>query len=250
MASTKFGGCLSQPRCGALASGATPVSSFDGMFRDSREEVVAPGIPGQLNRMLRVRRGLRPRQAKSAPTRVHSQGSVRTCPAARKDRCVKHYDDYLRWLYRDGRPNRFARLQNRASAAMFAAGIWPKRVAALEVRGRRSGRAISFPVVIADYEGERYLVSMLGEDANWVRNVRAADGRAVLRHGSREAVRLQEISREYRPEILRRYLEVAPGARPHFPVDRHAPLEDFERIAPRMPVFRITNVSTASSPRV
>jgi len=163
---------------------------------------------------------------------------------------VKLYDDYLRWLYRDGRPNRFARLQNRASAAMFAAGIWPKRVAALEVRGRRSGRAISFPVVIADYEGERYLVSMLGEDANWVRNVRAADGRAVLRHGSREAVRLQEISREYRPEILRRYLEVAPGARPHFPVDRHAPLEDFERIAPRMPVFRITHVSTASSPRV
>jgi hypothetical protein len=58
MASTKFGGCLSQPRCGALAFGATPASSFDGMFRDRREEVVAPGIPGQLNRMLRVRRGL------------------------------------------------------------------------------------------------------------------------------------------------------------------------------------------------
>src|SRR5215207_11370967 len=90
--------------------------------------------------------------------------------AADKNGCMmRWYDDYLRWLYRGGRPNFFARLQNRASGIAFAAGIWPKRVAALEVRGRRSGRVISFPVVIADYENERYLVSMLGEEANWVR---------------------------------------------------------------------------------
>jgi hypothetical protein len=53
---------------------------------------------------------------------------------------MKLYDDYLRWLYRGGRPNRFARLQNRVSAIAFATGIWPKRAAALEVRGRRTGR--------------------------------------------------------------------------------------------------------------
>lgn len=153
---------------------------------------------------------------------------------------MRQYDDYLRWLYRGGRPNSFVRLQNRASAMAFAAGIWPKRVAALEVRGRRSGRGISFPVVIADYEGERYLVAMLGEHANWVRNVRAAGGRAVLRHGGREAVLLEEVTTDARPAILRRYLELAPGARPHIPIDRHAPLEEFERIAPEVPVFRIT----------
>jgi len=56
-----------------------------------------------------------------------------------------HYADYLRWLYRSGRPNRFAKLQNRATAAVYAAGIWPRRVAALDVRGRKSGRVISFP---------------------------------------------------------------------------------------------------------
>jgi hypothetical protein len=56
-------------------------------------------------------------------------------------------------VYRGGRPNGFARLQNRVSAIAFATGIWPKRAAALEVRGRRTGRDISFPVVIA--EGER-----------------------------------------------------------------------------------------------
>lgn len=152
---------------------------------------------------------------------------------------MKVYDDYLRWLYRGGHPNWFARAQNRASAIAFAAGIVPRRAAKLQVRGRRTGRVISFPVVIADYEGERYLVSMLGNDVNWVRNLRAAEDRAVLRHGRREAVRLQEVNERDRAPILRRYLQVAPGARPHIPVDRKAPLADFERISADYPVFRI-----------
>jgi hypothetical protein len=153
---------------------------------------------------------------------------------------MRLYDDYLRWLYRGRRPNRFARLQNRASAVIFGAGIWPQRAAALEIRGRSSGRIISFPVVIADHEGERYVVAMLGKDTNWVRNARAAGGQAVLRHGCREAVRLEEVATDARPAILRRYLALAPGARPHIPVDRRAPLEEFERIAPQIPIFRIT----------
>jgi len=153
---------------------------------------------------------------------------------------MRCYDAYLRWLYRGGRPNLFARLQNRASAIAFGAGIWPKRAATLEVRGRRSGRVISFPVVIANYEGERYIVAMLGENTNWVRNVRAAGGRAVLRHGQREVLHLDEVPAGCRPAILRRYLALAPGARAHIPVDRHAPLERFDRIAPQIPVFRIT----------
>lgn len=152
---------------------------------------------------------------------------------------MKHYDNYLRWLYRGGRPNRFARLQNRSTAVAFAAGIVPKRAAALEIRGRRSGRVISFPVVIADFEGERYLVSMLGKHANWVRNLQAADGQAVLRHGRRETVHLDEVDSSVRAPILRRYLQVAPGARPHIPVDRRASLAEFGRIAPDYPVFRV-----------
>ncbi len=90
-------------------------------------------------------------------------------------------------------------------------------------RGRRSGRPISFPVVLADYQGDRYLVAMLGEGTNWVSNVRAAGGDAVLRHGRREAVRLEEVDPGARAPILRRYLQVAPGGRPHIPVDRRAP---------------------------
>lgn len=170
-------------------------------------------------------------------------------PAAREDTATGLYHNYLRWLYRGARPNRFARLQNRAAATAFAAGVWPTRAAALEVQGRRSGRVISFPVVIADYSGERYIVSMLGEDANWVRNLRADGNRAVLRHGRREAVRLDEVDSGVRAPILRRYLEVAPGARPHIPVHWRAALEEFERIARDYPVFRIRANTSGGSRR-
>lgn len=80
-------------------------------------------------------------------------------------------------LYRGNRPNHLARLMNRVWAGLAAAGFGPDRLVMLEVTGRPTGRTISFPVVGAGYQGERYLVSMLGEDINWVRNVRAAGGR-------------------------------------------------------------------------
>lgn len=146
------------------------------------------------------------------------------------------------WLYRGGRPNRLARAINRAWATVFATGILqPDRMVTLEVPGRRTGRVISFPLVVADYQGERYLVAMLGQGANWVHNVRAAGGRAVLRHGRTESVRLEEVDPGDRAPILRRYLERSPGGRTHIPVDRQAPLEEFERIAAQYPVFRITS---------
>jgi deazaflavin-dependent oxidoreductase (nitroreductase family) len=152
---------------------------------------------------------------------------------------MKANDALLRWYYRSGRPNRVAAGLNRLGAMLASAGLWPSRMVTVEVRGRRSGRPRSFPMVVAHYQGDRYLVAMLGEGTNWVANVRAAGGRAVLRHGRREAVRLEEVDSRVRAPILRQYLQVAPGARPHVPVDRRAPLADFETIADRFPVFRI-----------
>lgn len=115
------------------------------------------------------------------------------------------------------------------------------------MRGRRTGRLISFPVVVADYQDDRYLVAMLGEATNWVSNVRAAGGQAVLRHGGREPVHLEEVDPRARAPILRRYLHVAPGGRPHIPVDQRAPLADFERIAAQYPVFRIRTGSVQAN---
>jgi hypothetical protein len=143
------------------------------------------------------------------------------------------------WQYRDGRPQRWARIENRLWAIVFAAGLL-NRAATLDVRGRKSGRLISFPVAITEHQGERYLVAMLGERTNWVANARAAGGSAVLRQGRRRPVHLEDVPVEQRAPVLRRYLQIAPGARPHFPVTREAPIEDFERIAARYPVFHST----------
>jgi len=63
--------------------------------------------------------------------------------------------------------------------------------------------------------------------------------RAVLRHGRVEPVRLEEVPVELRPPILKAYLQRAPGARPHIPVDKGAPLQAFAGVAARYPVFRV-----------
>ena len=144
-----------------------------------------------------------------------------------------------RWMYKGGHPNRIAKSLNGVWRLIGVAGLPPHRLSTLEVRGRRTGKLRSFPVVVADYEGERYLVAMLGQGANWVANVRAGGGDAVLRHGHREAVRLEEIDPASRAPILKRYLQLAPGARPHVPVDPHAPLIEFDTVAARYPVFRV-----------
>jgi len=149
-------------------------------------------------------------------------------------------DRRKRAIYPGGRPGFLARVMNRISAAQFSAGVLsPRRAVTLDVRGRRTGRVISFPLVVTDYEGERYLVAMLGNDTNWVRNVHAGGGRAGLRRGRPVDVVLEDVEPATRAPILARYLALAPGARPHVPVDRHAPLSEFERIAEQFPVFRI-----------
>jgi hypothetical protein len=152
-----------------------------------------------------------------------------------------------RWMYPGNRPNAVARLLNSLSVAQFSSGVLaPANWVTLEVAGRRTGRLIRCPLVAVDLDGERYLVAMLGADANWVRNVRAVGGHAVLRHGRPEAVLLEEVEVGARAPIIRRYLALAPGARPHVPVDRHAPLTAFESIAAQIPIFRVTRDPAAA----
>lgn len=152
---------------------------------------------------------------------------------------------YKRWLYKGGRPNILARGINRFYATVHALGVAPNFMVTLEVAGRRSGRPISFPLAMVGIDGNRYLVSMLGNEASWVRNVRAADGYAVLRHGRTEHVRLVEVPVEERPRILKAYLQIAPGARPHIPVDRAAPVEAFNAVADQFPVFNVIDGNTS-----
>jgi len=146
---------------------------------------------------------------------------------------------YRELMYPGGRPNALAKCLNSAQARLCAIGLMPALMVGLETRGRRTGRPSLVPLVVAQVGSERYLVSMLGENSDWVRNVRASGGTAGLRHRGREAVKLEEVPASQRAPILKAYLKRAPGGRPHFDVDRNAPLAEFEKVAARYPVFRI-----------
>ena len=147
-----------------------------------------------------------------------------------------------RWMYRGGRPNKLTKIINKGWAWIHSLGIFPNYLVTLEVVGRQSGKIISFPLAMTVINGEKYLVSMLGEETNWVRNVRAAEGKARLRHGMSEQVLLEEVDIRQRAPILKAFLGHAPGARPHIPVDKDAPISEFEKITSRYPVFRVETI--------
>ena len=112
----------------------------------------------------------------------------------------------------------------------------------LRVAGRVSGRPHDVPVRVAMREGERYVVSLLGE-TEWARNLRAA-GSAVLVHGD-EAVTVtaQELSPEQGADFLRWYCTVpdhALSVRAGLRLDRRRPdPEALLRAARDHPVFRL-----------
>ena len=156
------------------------------------------------------------------------------------------------WFYQNRRPTRLGRAVNRAWSWMAGAGLtpnaWPGEprigTIALETRGRRSGQARTHVVTWVEHDGERYLVSMLGDVSDWVRNARAAGGEAFVRHGGRRQVRLEEVPADQRARILQAYLKrTAMSTAYHLGLDAGAPLVEFERIAARHPVFRVVEAA-------
>ena len=147
-----------------------------------------------------------------------------------------------RWMYRGGRPDRLTKIINGGWAWIHALGLFPNYLVTLEVVGRQSGKTIGFPLAMTVIQGERYLVSMLGNEANWVKNIRACGGKATLRHGISEDVILKSVDASQTAPILKAYLQVAPGARPHIPVNKDAPLAEFEKIASQFPVFKLETI--------
>jgi Protein of unknown function (DUF998)/F420H(2)-dependent quinone reductase len=154
----------------------------------------------------------------------------------------------LRLFYRNWRPTRFGRWINRFYCWWSGLGLPPKFQAVLEVRGRISGRIRANPVVLATVEGESYLVSILGPASDWVKNVEAARGEAVIRQGRRHQVRLVAVPSEQRAPILREYVRIASSGRKHFPVGIGEPLLEFQKIADLYPVYQIESVTASHGP--
>jgi len=146
---------------------------------------------------------------------------------------------YLRFFYRDWRPTLLGRVWSRAFAWVSGLGLTPEILLTLQVKRRGSGHICSTVLVVASHQGQRYLVSMLGDDSEWVRNVRAAGGEAFIKRGRSRQVILTEIPPEERAPIIKAWCQVATSGRHHLPVSHDAPVSAFEAIATDYPVFRI-----------
>jgi deazaflavin-dependent oxidoreductase (nitroreductase family) len=153
---------------------------------------------------------------------------------------------YMRLFYRGWRPTRLGRWVNSVQCWIAGLGLPPDYQVALEVRGRRSGHVRARAVVIAAVDGNQYLVSMLGPESDWVKNVEAAHGNAAIHHGSRRPVHLVLVPPQQRAAVIREYVRIAASGRQHFPLAASAPLSEFESIASTYPVYRIDPAPSTS----
>jgi len=131
---------------------------------------------------------------------------------------------------------------NRSVAGMTRMGISVMGSRVLEVVGRTSGQPRQTPVNLLTLDGHDYLVAPRGE-AQWVRNVRAADGHLTLLLGRRRDDRVAtEVDGADKVAILRAYLKrwkVEVGV--FFQgVGPDSTDEEIAAIAPRHPVFALS----------
>ena len=143
-------------------------------------------------------------------------------------------DTALRGAARRGRRRTYGRL--RAPSGSGAAG----RLGSTSRGGPgcRTGLIRRTSLVQVDHEAGHYLVSLAGE-SEWVRNVRAAGGRAVLGRRKRRAVTLIEVPAAERAPVIDAYLHDRTG-RPA--VNRTAEARHFFGVDPDLPGREIDRV--------
>jgi deazaflavin-dependent oxidoreductase (nitroreductase family) len=147
----------------------------------------------------------------------------------------------------------FVRFNNAVMRSLLRLGARFGTFAILIVPGRKTGRPIQIPLVVFPYGDNHYLVASYGV-VNWVRNLRAAGGRAKLSRGRRtEQITTTELSPEQAAPILRYSLRNGPPGiprpvvrvfrrffvLPYLDVHMDSSLQEFQRTAASHPVFQI-----------
>jgi hypothetical protein len=137
---------------------------------------------------------------------------------------------------------------NRIGVPLTSFGLAPRNAVTLIVRGRTTGKVRRIPILRTPYRGNDYLVALAGE-AQWVRNVRAADGQAAVRRRGTREVHLEEIPTVDRAVVIAEYLRQgrersgheaqAKQAAFYFGLAAEPTLQDIAAIAGYYPVFRI-----------
>lgn len=146
---------------------------------------------------------------------------------------------WLRFFYRNRRPTKIGHWNSQFFCWWARVGLPPRFLGALEVRDRVSGRARRDAVVVVALGGQQYIVSMFGTISDWVQNLEAARGYAVISHGGAVPVRLSLLPQEERAPVLKEFVRIASSGRKHLPLPVGAPLADFASVAAQYPVYRI-----------
>jgi deazaflavin-dependent oxidoreductase (nitroreductase family) len=159
--------------------------------------------------------------------------------------------DYsARTAYRPPAP--WYRHLNRIGVPLTSLGLAPRDAITLEVQGRTSGKPRRIPILRTTYMGADYLVALAGQ-AQWVKNVRAAQGEAVIRRRGTRRVHLEELPLDDRAAVIAEYLRAgqersgteagAKQARYYFGLHPDPSLQEIRAIVDHYPVFRIDYLS-------
>jgi deazaflavin-dependent oxidoreductase (nitroreductase family) len=139
-----------------------------------------------------------------------------------------------------GRLPRWLRVANPVIVALQRRGLVIGTMRLLSVPGRKSGRLRTTPVSPLTVGGKRYIIGGF-EEADWVRNARAAGWGILARGRKEERVTLVELPSEERGPILRKFPREVPHGvqffRQLYGVSGEP--EEFAALAPRCPVFRV-----------
>lgn len=139
-------------------------------------------------------------------------------------------------------PPRWLKPMNKTLMFLQRFGVM-KELPVLIVPGRKSGKPRRTPLTVVEHEGRRYLLEGF-PGADWARNVRAADGLALMSLGGEVTdVRLTELPAEEAVPVLRAWPSLTGSDGPKLMkeagvVDDVTP-EAFAALAGKCGVFRI-----------
>jgi len=136
-------------------------------------------------------------------------------------------------------PTAGERVFNRIFGFLVGLGLGFSHNYLLQVRGRKSGKLFSTPIDLLELKGKKFLVAPRGR-TQWVRNAEAA-GEITLKKGSlKRRFRLQALTDERKPEILKAYLDqFKREVQRYFPLPAGSPPEAFRGLLESYPVFEL-----------
>jgi deazaflavin-dependent oxidoreductase (nitroreductase family) len=138
---------------------------------------------------------------------------------------------------RQYRPSRGRHVENTVMSALVRAGLVPRSYL-LTTRGRKTGQPRTNPVVPVEHGGRRWLVAPYGP-VSWVHNARAAGRVSLTRRRDTRHYTIREVSPDEAGPVLKRYVRLAPSARPYFHATKDSPVAEFIAEADRHPVFEL-----------